>query len=248
MLCLGLLSLATGELRAATRTKANNADNLNLASSWTNGVVPGSADVALVDSTVTGPLSANLGASVSWNQINFANPGGDFIIAAGSQLTLSNNTPIIFGAGAANLTLDCDLFCAGAAFSTLPSAPVGRTITYGGVIQGRDTTVTLGNSAGTLRLGNAGTVRIGTIVQASLSATKIGIGASSVGSPIVSGPLGTNQFNTSAGTELFAYNGPQTLANPLRIQGIPLIFSGTDNLTFGGLVDLNNQPHPCREQ
>src|SRR5437764_14326215 len=51
---LGITLLIAPNARAATRTKANNTDNLNLTTSWTGGVVPGSGDIALWDSTVTG--------------------------------------------------------------------------------------------------------------------------------------------------------------------------------------------------
>lgn len=242
-LIVGILVSCTSSLQAATRAKANNSDNLNLISSWTNNLAPGTADVALFDSTVTTPITVALGGDLIWNQINFINPGGDVTISAGNMLTLSNNTPLTFGAGTANLTLDCDLFCAGAGFATLPAAPTNRTVTYGGAIQGRNATVTLGNNTGTLRLGSALSTRIGSIVQVTTSGLKLGIGASSVGNPIASGPLGTNLFtwaSTATSTELFAYNGDQTLANPVRIQSSPMTFAGVDDLTFASVLDLNN--------
>ncbi len=230
------------ELPAATRTKANNGDNLNLPSSWTNGIVPTGADMALFDSTLAGPLTVALGADLAWNQINFNNPGGDVTISAGSTLTLSNNNPITFGTGTADLTLNCDLNFAGAAFTTVRT-PVGQTLTLGGALNGRDTTVTLGNSAGTIRLGGPNTVRIGSIVQITTANLKLGIGASSIGDPMASGPLGTNLFTwgaSSVGTELFTYNGDQTLGNPVRVQSGPFNFNSSADLTFTGVVDLNN--------
>ncbi len=243
LLAIGALCVSSTHLPAATRAKANNADNLNLASSWTNNLIPGSADVALFDSVVTTPISVSLGANTSWNQINFANPGGDVTLSAGNTLTLSNNTPLTFGAGTASLTLDCDLVCAGASFGTLPAAPTNRTLTIGGAIQGRAATVTLGNNTGTLRLSSSLSTQIGSTVQITTAGLKVGIGASSVGDPIVSGPLGTNLFTwntTSLGTELFAYNGDQTLGNPVRVQASPLTFNSADDLTFTGVADLNN--------
>lgn len=241
LMMTGCLLVAATSLSAATRTKANNADNLNVASSWTNNAVPGSADVAQFDSTVTGALTLSLGANTTWNQINFVNPGGGITLNGGSTLTLSNNNPIVFGSGAADLTLNCDLICGGAAFTTLRS-PVGQTVTFGGSILGRDTLVTLGNSAGTIRLGSPTSVRIGATVQVSTAGLKLGIGASSVGEPLVSGPLGTNLFTwnvNSATAELFAYNGAQVLGNPFRVQLSPLNFNSQDDLTFTGVVDLN---------
>jgi hypothetical protein len=231
----------TGTLRAATRTKANNSDNLNLASSWTNGIVPGNADVGQFDSTITVPLTLALGADTTWNQINFINPAGDITLSGGNTLTLSNNTPVAFGTGTANFTVNCDLACAGTAFATVPSPPAGRILTYGGTILGRNATIALGATAGTLRLGSSTTTFIGTNVQVNSSGPKLGIGASSIGSPPVSGPLGTNLFiwNSISGSELFAYNGPQSLGNPLRIQASPFVFNSANDLTFSGLADFN---------
>lgn len=242
----GLLAIAfcfVPNLPAASRAKANNADALNLASSWTNNLPPGTADVALFDSTLTGPITAALGADLAWNQINFNNPAGDFTISAGNRLTLSSSAPIAFGAGTASLTLDCNLYCAGASFATLPAAPTNRTVTYGGAIQGRSATVTLGNNTGTLRLGSSLSTQIGSVVQVTTANLKLGIGASSLGDPITSGPLGTNLFtwgSSSINTELFAYNGDQLLGNPVRIQASPLTFNSADDLTFTGVADLNN--------
>lgn len=246
---LGALGFATATwillpspLHAATRVKANNADALNLTSSWTNGIVPVGADVAQFDATVTGPLVLSLGADTAWNQINFVNPGGEITLNSGATLTLSNNTPIIFGAGAADLTLNCDVNFAGAAFSSIRS-PAGQTLTLGGVIDGRDVTVTLGNSAGTILLGSPNTVRIGSVVQVNTAGMRLGLGASSVGEPVTSGPLGTNLFtwaSSSINSELFTYNGDQTLANPVRIQFSPLTFNSADDLTFTGVADFNN--------
>src|SRR5688572_27154517 len=143
-LAIGLLALCTIESNAAIRAKANNADNLNLASSWTNNLPPGTADVAQFDGTITTPITVALGANLSWNQINFASPGGDVTIAAGNTLTLSNNNPIAFSAGTVSLTLNCDVNFAGTGFS-LVSAPsgAGQMLTLGGVVQGRNATVTL---------------------------------------------------------------------------------------------------------
>lgn len=238
-----VLILAAWQTDAATRTKADNADDLNLASSWTNGIVPAGADAARFDATISGPLTLALGADTTWNQLNFVDPGGAITISAGGVLTLGNNTPLTFATGTADLTLECDVVFAGAGFATLPSPPGGSALTLGGAIRGRDATVTLGNSPGILRLGGAATTQLGATVQVSSSGVKLGIGASSAGDPIESGPLGTNQFtwnSSQPATELFAYGGAQTLRNAFRIQASPLNFNSADDLSFTGIVDLNN--------
>src|SRR5262249_57811022 len=101
--------------------------------------------------------------------------------------------------------------------------------------------IAVGATAGTLCWGSSTTTFIGTNVQVNSSGPKLGIGASSFGSPPVSGPLGTNLFiwNSISGSELFSYNGSQSLGNPLRIQASPFIFNSANDLTFSGLADFN---------
>jgi hypothetical protein len=67
--------------------KADNADNLNLTTSWTNGVTPTSSDVAVWDSTVTSANTTLLGADANWAGIQILNPAGLITINAGNTLT-----------------------------------------------------------------------------------------------------------------------------------------------------------------
>lgn len=73
--------------RAAT--KANNTTALNAGGSWVGGVAPGSGDIAVWDSTVTGANSSALGGSVSWDGIQITNPGGAVAIATTSNAVLT---------------------------------------------------------------------------------------------------------------------------------------------------------------
>src|SRR3974390_2477898 len=101
--CLAVLASAAC-LRAGTIIKTNNTDNLNLTTSWVGSVVPGAADVARWDSTVTGANSVALGADTSWQGILIANPGGAVTISAGNTLTLGTNGINMSGA-TQNLTI-----------------------------------------------------------------------------------------------------------------------------------------------
>ena len=72
---LAAFVLAPTAARAATRIKQDNADALNLASSW--DTLPGPADIAQWDSTVSAAnTTASLGADLSWAGIKIASPGG----------------------------------------------------------------------------------------------------------------------------------------------------------------------------
>ena len=99
---VSLVSIARG----ADISKVNNADNLNLTTSWVGGVLPGSGDVAVfgaeLDSTGIPPLDDGTGTlrsympfttAASWGGIRAAN-------AAGMQLAIDS-----FNAGTPGLTI-----------------------------------------------------------------------------------------------------------------------------------------------
>jgi fibronectin-binding autotransporter adhesin len=79
---------AANSSRAANIIKADNADNLNLTTSWVGGVAPAATDVAVWDSTVTSGNTTLFGANASWLGLKIMNPGGPVQINAGSTLTL----------------------------------------------------------------------------------------------------------------------------------------------------------------
>lgn len=104
--CSVLPGLQAGEVQ-----KASNSNDLNLATSWTGGVVPGENDVMVIDSTLTLTRSALLGDDLSWAGIKMTNPtaGTTFTI---SSTTTSNKTLTLGSAGidmssaTGNLTID----------------------------------------------------------------------------------------------------------------------------------------------
>lgn len=93
----GLLFLGQAS-NAAAIFKADNSDNLNLATSWTNAVVPGASDVAKWDATVTGANTVVLGGDLTWKGISITSPGGWVTIGAGNTLTLGNSGIDLSGA------------------------------------------------------------------------------------------------------------------------------------------------------
>ncbi len=231
---------------AATRTKADNTDDLILGTSWSAGVVPTSADTAQFDSTLTTPLVAALGADTNWTRITLANDlAVDVTLNGANKLGLSDqNTPISFGSGTATLTVNCDL---GINTTTFPAPPTGRTATYNGTISGVNNTCFFRNNQGTVQLAGTNTTRIGSAMRMESNGPKVGIGASSIGDPIASGPLGTNQLQwNGSGGEIFAYNGDHTLGNSLQILNGPMIVTGSNSLTFSGTVDFSGGDREVR--
>src|SRR5260370_39127734 len=123
-------ALMAGNTHATTRTKGNNSTNLNLTGSWSGGVVPGSTDIALWDSTVTAANTVSLGANLNFGEIQITNPGGTVTINAGSTLTLSGVSVVGIDISSAtvDLTLNFAITLTAAQVSSIGS---GRTLTLG---------------------------------------------------------------------------------------------------------------------
>jgi fibronectin-binding autotransporter adhesin len=135
---------------AATINKANNTNNLNLTTSWTGGVVPGSGDIALWNSTVTGANTVSLGANLNFGELQITNPGGLVTINTGNTLTLSGvaGVGIDMSTATQNLTLNPSISLGA---SQIWNVGTSRTLTIGGTISGSGNTITK-NGAGTLTM------------------------------------------------------------------------------------------------
>lgn len=100
---LGQVRLSDGVAFASV--KANNTDNLNLATSWTAGI-PGVADLAVWDNTVVEANLTFLGSDQTWAGIEIRDPGGLVTIDAINTLTLGQAvTDIDLTAATQDLTL-----------------------------------------------------------------------------------------------------------------------------------------------
>ncbi len=101
----------TGSLKAADIIKADNSDDLNLGSSWVGGVVPGVADVAVWNSSVTVANSTGLGTDLTIDGIAVADPGGAVTLGGSYTLTLDGGADLDFDLSAAtrDLIFECPL-------------------------------------------------------------------------------------------------------------------------------------------
>ncbi|MEO5917301.1 MAG: autotransporter-associated beta strand repeat-containing protein [Luteolibacter sp.] len=138
LLCLASIFVSlSGHSSAAEIVRANVAIALNDPTAWVGGVVPGSADIARWDSTVTtgtNSSTAVLGADTTWGQIKVVNPtvvaASSVIIPAGSLLTLAG----VSGTGidvnsTQNLVITSPLTLSG---NQEWSVGTGRTVTING--------------------------------------------------------------------------------------------------------------------
>jgi|GEM_PF-2853425 len=123
-----------------TIIKADNADALNLASSWVGGVAPGTNDVATWNAALTAGRTYALGADLSWLGLAFtADPGGNVTFSSGATLTIGaegiysvpNRTMTFNNA----FTLDTDQTWLASSGTFIPAGPVateGYTLTLAG--------------------------------------------------------------------------------------------------------------------
>ncbi len=154
VLLMTCMATASTPAHAVTRIKANNTNNLNLATSW--DTLPGVNDVASWTSVVTGPNSSALGADLSWRGILITNPGGPIAITGANTLTIANNG-IEMGAATQNLTISSNLALLGGV-GQIWNIGTGRTLTL-------DTGVFTRNAGATLSIQGAGSVVTTNIVN-----------------------------------------------------------------------------------
>jgi autotransporter-associated beta strand protein len=223
-----VLLAGAAHLSAATIIKANNTDNLNLASSWTNGVVPGTSDVAKWDSTVTSANAVSLGADTSWSGINITNPGGPVTINTGNTLTLGTNG-IDMSRASQNLTISSGLTLGPGTQKW--NATNGTTLTVNG-------TFTRPGSA-TLVIGSPGVVTAGQgVVTLSPNLENGVIPWATVRSagPATNGITTGNSFATVSAGNIVAYTGATsetTTGTGVFFGGIPTGDNSTVNYDLG---------------
>lgn len=209
-LCISLAALAP-IAHGATIIKANTTTALNATGSWTGGVVPGSADIAKWDATVTSAKTSAVGGNLSIAGIQVTNPTGLQTIntTASSTLTLGTSG-IDMSAASADLTVSSTLAVGGAQSWSIAS---GRTLTIGpgsGVSNTGTAGVTV-SGPGNLRLGN-GTVYFGS------------------GSVTLTGGVNIGSTNSTARS----ISNAVTLSSDITVTSL----SATSNAGFGFLGDV----------
>lgn len=98
-----LLALLSASAQGGDIFKANNADALNLTTSWTTTPVPGVGDVAVWSSTVTAANLSAIGAAASWQGIRIASPGG--LVTIGNTATDITTTTNVLTLGTSGIDL-----------------------------------------------------------------------------------------------------------------------------------------------
>lgn len=202
-------------LRADAISKADNADALNLGSSWVGGVAPGAADIATWDAALTASRTYSLGADLSWlGMAVTVNPGGNLVFSSGNVLTL----------GAAGITM----------------AGIDRSITFNNAIRlGTNQTWHITNNT---TVPQGGVDLDGKTLTLSGGATKQFKSSISGGGQLINDGSGSIKF-TNAGTaapttDVTLNNANLTIETSTGLASVPRTKSVTLNdggsLTVGG--------------
>jgi autotransporter-associated beta strand protein len=244
--------LLTYNYTPSTFVKTNNADNLNLDSSWLVGVAPASYQTVTFDSTVQNYNVFTLGAGVAWGGIIISNPAISpvTIVDDGNVLT-NGNFGIDMSAATADLTLSNQLYLSS---DQIWNVTNNRTLTIAGQVSG-NCTITEANG-GTVKLGavnvlpstislalNAGTLDLNTFSQSIGNLTGSGVidtvagGAPSL--TVNGGTFSGNIQNTAGSLSLvMAGSGTLILSGSNSFTGTTTISAGT--LQLGGVNALQN--------
>jgi len=214
--------LAVKPVTAADVVKANNTTDLIVGSSWVGGVAPGSGDIAVWDSTVTGAntvRNTNGGTNPNFAGIRIADPGGPVTLTfrSGSVTTLgtsssATSTLIDMSAATQDLTFNPGTFglrFAGGSDSTQTfNVASGRTLTINSPF------ISFGGNNKTLQFLGGGSVVIGGTISIS--------GTSPFGL-LVNGPTttlsGANTFSLGSGNFTIA-DGTLNVANDAALGGV----------------------------
>ena len=193
-----------------TSVKANNANNLNIGSSWVGSVLPNASSTAVWNSTVTAVNTTVLGADLTWAGITITNPTGAVTINAGNTLTIGANvTDINMSGSSVNLTLNCAIMLDDA---NIWNVGTSRVLTLGGVVGG-DFTVSK-EGAGTLIMTGVNTYTGDTILGSNAGIWEIG-GAGKMGNGNYAGAVEIG----SGSTLLYNSTAAQSLNGELRGTG-----------------------------
>jgi len=235
----GLLGgLFSTSLPAADRVKANNADALNLPTSWT-GPVPTSADVAVWDHTITANRSTVLGADLSFGGIRIANPGGTATLMTISSSTGTTHTLTLGSSGidmseaTVDLTITSNIVLGA---SQTWEVAAGRTLSSSGTLSGSGI-LTLAGPGRVFLTGNTSLHSGGTRLD---DGVEVLINSGSTGTPFGLGTLTVGQNVRIAGTATGArfINNAVVLNGDLTVGRSDLAAGNTFNFTGG--IEVGN--------
>ena len=248
------LVLFAGTASAQDVIKANNTDALNLTTSWVGGVVPGSGNVAVWDSTVTAANSTALGADTTWLGVKVTNPGGLVTIGADANVLTLGTSGVDLSAATQSVYLNGASTSVGANNQTWNVASTSYlrlgngnldgvlsgsgtiTISGSGLVDLNPTTTGASNFSGKWIVNSGATLRT---TRNSVSADWDALGSNTSADAVTlnGGTLAVGGFTGSGAQGNWTWNNPITVAAASTISGqLPDATATTRTLILGGAI------------
>ena len=214
--------------QGVTIQKANNSTALDQSGSWTEGIIPGPADIALWNGTYdSANASAPVGSGISAKQLRVTAPSRAMAIAAGAgSLNLGglDGVGIDMSTATQNFTIHAPVVITSSQSWVVNS---GRSLVVNGGVSESTSGLSLAKTgAGTLTLGGAQTitgildVAAGTLNLGGSSAMTIGNLNGSTGSGIITYAntySGGNSLNIASGVQSFSRIGNTSLNGSMTV-------------------------------
>ena len=229
-----LLASACQTAYAAFIDKADNTDNLNLASSWVGGVVPGSSDSASWYQ-LAGANSVLLGGDLSFNGLIIGQTGGTVTIGGANLLTIGTSG-IDMNAANQNLTINSNLAVTPGNQTWNIATGQALTLQTGTFTRGAGAAVVIDKTVGT-----------GTVTASNIANTNgiVGPWMSVKNSGAAANGSATGYTFASSGATLDAYLGATASATygyaSSTTANYDVNFTGSQ--TFGSTRDANTVRH-----
>ncbi len=218
-------------------TKADNTNNLSLASSWTNNAVP-AGGLGIWNSTVTGSNTTTIGTGLALLGIQVTNPGGDVTINPGTSgaLTLGSGG-IDLSTSARLLNIAAPIVLSGDQTWTTGTSGVANStqITASGVISGAGELRIAGTAGRGVALTGSNTFTGGLVLDVTGRVLTGAISATATSSALGVGPLTINGgvIGTIGG---FGLN--QGIANSLIVVNNDFALEPAGRIMIAGAWDL----------
>lgn len=141
--------------------KANNTNDLNVGTSWSNFIVPDSTDRAIFTTNIAAALTSRLGSDLAWRGIALISNTAPWTITGTNILTIGS-AGIDLSQAQANLTIAAQLALG---VTQTWNVVTSRTLTVSGIMDGAGDAPVIKAGAGTLVLSGANAYKGGTVVS-----------------------------------------------------------------------------------
>ncbi|MFA5687858.1 MAG: autotransporter-associated beta strand repeat-containing protein [Kiritimatiellales bacterium] len=212
--------------------KDDNNDDLNLASSWTSGAVPNATDTAVMDSTVTSPITTKLGGNLSWKGMALVSNNVPWTISDTNYSLTIGSSGVDMSGATENLTLDAKTILG---TTQVWAVATSRVLTVSGNISGTTNAALIKTGDGELALDGVNSYAGGTVLSNGILSVAneyaLGFGTLTADNAMLVAAANLNTDITLTGAMILSNATPITVAGHVTGSG-SLMKTGNGELTL----------------